>query len=157
MPTIRVIYDVRQALPGAWWVPMVFGLFAIIGWRLTRGQARPRVRMIAYGWLLTGAIGAAGSGAFTWGAHALACYRLATGGVRQVEGVVFGVRPGDAGGHQAEQWSVRTADGTATFAYVARQMGPGYAVIQPSGGEIREGMSVGVWAAGDRIVRLEIR
>jgi hypothetical protein len=164
-----VVYDVRWALPGGWWLPVFFGLTATLAhrWRAASGmitdsrQGRNeslrlrsgRVAMVCLGIASAGLLA---SGLLSWGAHLAVVLRLAVGGVSECEGRVSDLVPGDPDGHTQERWTVMCGGRSIQVEYAFRQLGPGYSTVVPRGGAMQEGQTVRVQMIAGRIVRLTL-
>jgi hypothetical protein len=157
--TYHLIYDVRQALPNAWWLPLftllvAFGGFAF--YRSTRSSDSTGASIFALGVLVIGSLGTLVAVTGTIIPYFDMRRDVSRGQYRVVEGIVREFVPGDAGDHRSESWTVMTATGPVCFSYSPSLLDAGYNQTAPHGGRIAGGVRVRVFDVDGRIARLEI-
>jgi hypothetical protein len=157
--TYQVIYDVRHALPNAWWLPLISLAIAVGGFLLYRRAGTfdsPRAGLFGLGVLLVGSVGTLITITGTIVPYFAMRYDVSQGHYRVVEGTVREFVPGDPGGHRWESWAIQTPTGPVFYAYSPSLLAAGYNQTAPYGGRVANGLRVRVFDVDGCIARLEV-
>ena len=159
-PQYRLVYDAGQAGYTDWWFPLFgLGMLGIFTALLIRARRRhlpaSRSWILYIGvpflslWVVVAFVG-------TYSSYAKLRDRLADGDYTVVEGVVHNFRPGDAGDHEEESWTVESRGRSYEYHYVRSRLSPGFRQAAAHGGPIREGLLVRLADVDGHIARLEV-
>ena len=157
--TYHVIYDVRQAMPNAWWLPLIplaIALGGFLFYRHAHSFDSSHAGLFGLAVLFIGSVGTLIAITGTIIPYLDMRHDVSRGHYRVVEGIVCEFVPGDSGDHRRESWAIQTATGSVGYTYSPAMLDAGYNRTAPHGGRVANGLRVRVFDVDGRIARLEI-